>query len=337
GIVSNQVMKESHKPEYETVLAWGGLLLNEDLDSIFAINDRLNRAGMDSISTGGTVAFAIECAEQGLLTAEDLDGLDLGWSKSKSIQVLLERMIAREGIGNLLADGSKKAADRLNTRAKTNPTIMTKPDAEKFAVQAGGQELAMHDGRNDPGFTLHAVVEPMPGRHTNGSQLYYEMFQLWTRIPGLPKAKKLYLKSDKYTASLEQAAAAVACSRFSQVMNGAGLCLFGAFIGVNRLPAFEWLNAASGWDLQPADYMQIGARIQALKQLFNAREGLSLRHTINPRAVGTPPLKSGANRGRSLDLDRMVRNYWLVSGWDPENGMPLPDTINTLGLREIIQ
>jgi aldehyde:ferredoxin oxidoreductase len=330
GIISNDIVKEGHKPEYETVLAWGGLLLNEDLDSIFAINDRLNRAGMDSISAGGTMAFAIECAEKGLLTAADLGGLELGWGKSESIRMLLEKMIAREGIGDLLADGSKKAAERINARAKS------KENAEAYAVQAGGQELAMHDGRNDPGFTLHAVVEPMPGRHTNGSQLYYEMFQLWTRVPGLPRVKSLYLKDEKYAATLQQAAAAVACSRFSQVMNGAGLCLFGAFIGVNRLPVFEWLNAATGWDLRPGEYMQMGARIQALKQLYNAREGLPLRHTINPRAVGIPALQSGANRGRKLDLDKMVRNYWSESGWDPENGMPLAATLETLGLSELV-
>ena len=159
---------------------------------------------------------------------------------------------------------------------------------DQYAIQAGGQELAMHDGRNDPGFALHAVVEPMPGRHTNGSQLYYEMFQLWTRVPGLPKVKALYSKQEKYLATEDQAAAAVACSRFSQVMNGAGLCLFGAFMGVSRIPFFEWLNAATGWNYTPEGYMQTGARIQALKQLFNARQGIALRHAINPRALGMP-------------------------------------------------
>ncbi len=184
----------------------------------------------------------------------------------------------------------------------------------------------MHDGRNDPGFALHAVVEPMPGRHTSGSQMYYEMFQLWKKVPGLPKAKPLYGKDSKYASTgkhaSELAAAAVACSRFSQVMNGAGLCLFGAFIGVHRLPVFEWLNAATGWQEAPEGYLRAGARIQALKQLFNARQGVPLRHAISPRAVGLPPLQPGANRGRSLDMDAMVREYWSAAGWDPETGMP---------------
>jgi aldehyde:ferredoxin oxidoreductase len=324
GTVSNEVVQESHKPEYETVLAWGGLLLNQDLESIFAINERLNRAGMDSISAGGTVAFAIECAERGLFTEEQLDGLDLKWGNSRAIQALLERMIAREGIGDLLADGSRAAAARLGHGAET------------YAVQAGGQELAMHDGRNDPGFALHAVVEPMPGRHTNGSQLYYEMFQLWTRVSGLPRAKLLYGKASKYAASGQQgrdkAISAVACSRFSQVMNGAGLCLFGGFIGVQRLPIFEWLNAVTGWQETPDGYMQAGARVQALKQLFNARHGLPPRHAINLRAIGLPAQKRGANRGRSLDMDSMVRLYWAAAGWDVETGLPTDEVIKELAL-----
>ena len=322
GIVSTGMIKESHKPEYETVLSWGGLLLNTDLTSIYAINDRLNRAGMDSISAGATAAFAIECAEQGLLTEDQLDGLDLRWGNSQAIQELVERMIAREGIGALLADGSKKAAERIG------------PSALEFAVQAGGQELAMHDGRNDPGFALHAVVEPMPGRHTNGSQLYYEMFKLWTCLPELPAPKLLYSKDEKYQATPAQAAASVACSRFSQVLNGAGMCLFGAFIGVSRLPIFEWLNAATGWQYSPQEYMQTGARIQALKQLFNHKQGISLRHDINNRAVGLPPMRHGANRGRTLDMGTMVRAYYTASGWDEHTGLPTQATLETLGLLE---
>lgn len=320
GIVHHPKSGETHKPEYETVLSWGGLQDNVDLDSIFVINDKLNRAGMDSISAGATVAFAIECVERGLIKKEMLDGIDLRWGNSQAIIQILDRMIAREGIGDLLADGSRAAAMKIG------------PDAMQYAAQAGGQELAMHDGRNDPGFALHAVVEPMPGRHTNGAQLYYEMFQLWKVLPKLPKIPKFYPKAEKYRATQTQAEAAVACSRFSQVINGAGICLFGAFIGASRMPVFEWLNAAAGWNYSPQEYMRTGARIQALKQLFNAREGIPLRHAINLRAIGLPPMTHGANRGVTLDMDRMVKEYWACSGWHTETGEPLPETLAELGL-----
>jgi len=332
GIISNSVVQEGHKPEYETVMSLGSLLMNEDLESIFQINERLNRAGMDSISAGATVAFAIECAERGLLSAEELDGLDLRWGNSQAVEALIERMIAREGIGDLLADGARMAAQRIDAR-NHSPNGHVK--AADFAMHAGGQELAMHDGRNDPGFALHAVVEPMPGRHTNGSQTYYEMFELWTRLPGLPRASLLYGKNAKYEATPEQAQAAVACSRFSQVLNGAGYCLFGALMGVSRIPIFEWMNAATGWQLTPEEYMQVGARIQALKQMFNARQGADLRHTINRRTLGLPPQARGANRGRTLDMDAMVRAYWEASGWDENSGMPTTETLYNLGLEKL--
>jgi aldehyde:ferredoxin oxidoreductase len=322
GVVHGPEGAESHKPEYETVLSWGGLLLNEDLDTIFAVNDRLNRAGMDSISAGATAAFAIECAERGLLKPEQTAGLDLRWGNSAALLPLVDQMIRREGLGALLADGTRAAALAIGS------------DAMQYAVQAGGQELAMHDGRNDPGFALHAVVEPMPGRHTNGSQLYYEMFQLWKKVQGLPKIKRLYSKAEKYRAGSDQAAAAVANSRFMQVINAAGLCLFGALVGVQRVPVFEWLNAACGWGLSAEDYLRAGARIQAIKQLFNARQGVPLRHAVNPRALGVPPLGHGANRGRTLPLDDMVRAYWLASGFDENTGMPTSAALRALDMED---
>lgn len=315
---------EAHKPEYETVLAFGGLLMNEDLESLFIANDRLNRAGMDSISAGGTLAFAVECFQNGILTREDTGGLELRWGDSAAILALIDRMISREGIGDLLADGSRLAAQKIGR------------GAEKFAIQAGGQELAMHDGRNDPGFALHAVVEPTPGRHTVGSYLYYEMFQLWHRVKGLPAIRALiYPKKTKFIADEEKAIWAAACSQFTALLNGAGGCLFGAFLGVHRFPIFEWLNAATGWEKSPEDYLKIGWNIQTVRQAFNAREGIALKHQINPRAIGQPPLKTGVNRNRQVPLDELTHLYWKQIGWNPENGQPPENALVQLGLTGI--
>jgi aldehyde:ferredoxin oxidoreductase len=311
GLVDDPERQESaHKPEYESVTALGALLLINDLEAIFKANEILNRAGMDSISAGGTLAFAFECYERGLITKEDTGGLELKWGDSAAMLALLELIISRQGVGDLLADGAKIAAQRIGA------------GAEEFAVQAGGQELAMHDPRNDPGFALHAVVEAAPGRHTTGSWLYYEMFKLWTRLPELETVAPLYPKGSKYQDPAQKAAWAAACTRFGGLTNAAGLCLFGLFFGVNRIPVFEWLNAATGWQRTPQEYMQIGERIAALKQRFNAREGIPLRHTISRRALGLPPQEKGANKGRSVDLDALVREYWKAMGWDAETGMP---------------
>ena len=315
------VYAKTHKPEYETVLALGGLCMNEDVDSLFQMNEALNRAGMDTISAGGTVAFAIECYEEGVLTKEDTDGLELTWGNTGAMMALIDKMVRRDGIGDILADGSRRAARKIGK------------GAERFAVHAGGQELPMHDGRNDPGFALHYSVEPAPGRHTIGSGLYYEMFQLWKKIKGLPKVSHLYLKKTKYVADEEKAITAAACSKFMNVLNGAGLCLFGSFLGANRIPTFDWLNAATGWNKTPEEYMEIGERIQTIRQAFNVKQGIEPEDfKMNGRAFGDPPLVAGANKGRTVALDDLMTGYWEQFGWDPRTGKPGTECMTRLGI-----
>ncbi|NOY70753.1 MAG: aldehyde ferredoxin oxidoreductase family protein [Deltaproteobacteria bacterium] len=302
---------ETHKPEYETVVAFSGLLLNEDLDSIFYINELLNRAGMDSISAGATIAFAIECYEKKALKPGETNGLKLKWGDTKTIVALVEKMIKREGIGDILADGVKKAAERIGK------------GAQKYAMHAGGQELPMHDGRNDPGFALHYSVEATPGRHTMGAFMYYDMFQLWKKIKSLPSPGLMYSKDSKYVADEEKVIKAAACSKFMNVANGAGLCLFGAFLGLHRLPLFEWINAATGWDKTPEEYLEMGAAIQTLKQAFNVKQGVDPKSLKpNKRTLGEPPQENGPNKGRSVEIDELMKRYWEHFGWDPETGKP---------------
>ncbi|MBP8980706.1 MAG: aldehyde ferredoxin oxidoreductase family protein [Syntrophobacterales bacterium] len=307
---------EVHKPEYESILALGALCMNADLGSIITMNELLNRAGMDTISAGGTVAFAMECYEQGILSREDLDGLDLRWGNAEAMIALIEKMIRREGVGDLLADGAKRAAARIGR------------GSEVYAMHAGGQELPMHDGRNDPGFNVHYSVEATPGRHTIGAQLYYEMFQLWKRIPELPSPPLFYHKNRKYIADEEKAIMAAACSKFMNVANGAGLCLFGLFLGAARIPSFAWLNAATGWRRSPEEYLAVGAAVQDLKQKFNCKHGIDPKSFRVPdRVLGRPPQKRGANRGRTMDIEKMCRDYWEHFGWEGETGIPT-GTIN---------
>jgi aldehyde:ferredoxin oxidoreductase len=313
---------ETHKPEYETVLSLGGLCMNADADSIFHLNETLNRAGMDTISAGGTVAFAIECYEAGILTKKDTDGIELTWGNSEAIIALIEKMIRREGIGDILADGSKVAALKIGKKAGT------------LAMHAGGQELPMHDGRNDPGYNVHYSVEAAPGRHTVGAQMYYEMFQLWKVAKGLPRVKPLYFKGRKYVADEEKAVTAAACSKFMNVVNCAGLCLFGVFLGAKRTPTFSWLNATTGWNKTPEEYLHIGARIQTLKQAFNIKHGVDPR-SFRPgdRVIGKPAQTEGANLGRTIDMDKLISDYYRQFGWDPRTGRPTEENIDRLKLR----
>lgn len=321
----NGTSKESHKPEYESVMAFGGLVLNSDLDSIFYINDLLNRAGMDTISAGGTVAFAMECFNRGIITLEDTGGIDLTWGNAEGIIALIEKMIRREGIGDLLADGVEAAAQKIGRGSKD------------FAITAGKQELAMHDPRSDPGFGLHAAVDPAPGRHTNGAQQYYELYALWKKNKKLPRPGLLIRVKSKFAADKKKAVTAVANSCYTHFYNGAGLCLFGALIGAHRVPVFEWMNAATGWDRSPAEYMEVGRRIQTLKQLFNIKQGIEpVSLKANPRSIGRPPQSEGPNKGRSFDLEKMMQDYWQEIGWNREDGTPTAETLRELGLTAVV-
>lgn len=315
----------SHKPEYETTLAFSGMLLSDDWDSVMQINDLLNRAGMDSISAGGTVAAVVEWFEKGLLTQADTDGLALTWDSPEAILALVRKMVAREGIGDLLADGVRLARERLKIA-----------DAEA-AITAGGSELAMHDPRLDPGFALHASVEPTPGRHTTGAFIYYDMYRLWTKVPDAPKPPLLYSKREGFAPSPESARKSVLMSNFANFYNGLGVCMFGTFLGADKLPLFEWTNAAMGWNLSPEDYLAAGRRIQTLRQMFNLRQGVVPAEVkVSPRALGMPPLTEGPHKGLQIDLTAMRRHYWEAIGWDPETGIPKAKTLEALGLSGLV-
>jgi aldehyde:ferredoxin oxidoreductase len=311
----------THKPEYETCCSFGSLLMNKDLDAIFYINELLNRAGMDSISAGGVVGFAMECYENGILTKEDLGGLDLTWGNAQAIIDLLNMMIHREGIGDILADGVKKAAEKIGG------------DASAYAMHAGGQEPGMHDSRQDPILGVHFSAEPTPGRHTIGGGMVYMVFNLWSAISWAPKLPPKYPKKEEYEVNETNALKAMANSCFKMVIDGAGGCWFAASLGVQHWRVFDWLNAATGWEKTPDDYMEIGRRIQTLRQMFNVKHGIDpMSFKISDRMRGKPPLEKGPLAGITLDLERAIQKYWEVFGWDAETGVPTRETAEKLQL-----
>jgi len=314
---------ETHKPEYETCCAFGALILNNDLEAIFKINDLLNRAGMDTISAGGTVAFAMECYENGILSREELDGIDLYWGNSAGVIALLEKMIRREGVGDLLADGVKRAAEKIGK------------GSEKYALHAGGQELPMHDSRFDPGLAVAYQLEPTPGRHTNVCYQWAELFALHKIYKGLPKPKPVYLIKEKYNPEGKMATLATG-SKYVQMANGLGACLFGIYLSCN-LPLLDYANAATGWNLSPEEYLRMGERIQAIRQAFNAREGVQpARHfRMNRRAVGDPPMTYGPVKGIQLDEARLLGDFCREMGWDPETALPTREKLEELGLEDV--
>jgi aldehyde:ferredoxin oxidoreductase len=152
-----------HRPEYETLGAFGPLCLNDDIESIIKANDLCNRYGLDTISVGAAVAFALECYEKGLITDKDTGDLQLAWGDGAAIVKLTEQLAKREGFGEVLADGVKRAAEKIGG------------GAEQYAIQAGGQELPMHDPRLGPSLATAYQVDATPGRHTQGELGFVEL------------------------------------------------------------------------------------------------------------------------------------------------------------------
>ena len=317
-------ISETHKPEYETCSAFGSLILNNDLDALFMINDLLNRAGMDTISAGSAVAFAMECVEQGILSRGETDGLDLSWGRADAVVELVRKMIARDGIGEVLADGAAKAAERIGK------------GSEAFAMHAGGQDLPMHDGRLDPGFAVAYSMEPTPARHTNYSYLYLELFALHKVFPGLPVVDRVYRKSSRLSTQQREILLSAA-SKFMQVVNAAGACLFAVQCGPSY-PLIAYLNAATGWNRKPEDYLEVGERIQHLRQAFNVKHGRvpGRDFRLPPRAVGDPPMTSGPLRGIRVPVKELEGSFARAMGWDGQ-GRPLPERLKALGLAQVAE
>lgn len=316
----------THKPEYETVNAFGALLLNKDLNIIFLINELLNRAGMDSISAGNTVAFAIECYENGILTRSDTDGLELSWGNSEAILALINKMISRDGIGDTLADGVRLAAERIGR------------SSERFAMHAGGQEPGMHDPRMDPILGIHFSADPTPGRHTIGAGAYYNYMQLWRYVTWAPKVKNRTPKEEEYQPTDTTVLKSVANSCYKQLADGSGGCLFAMVTGAQHWRLFDYLNAATGWNKTPDEYMEIGKRMQTLRQMFNIREGVSpMSFKMHDRMAGVPPLTSGANAGKVIPIEQMMQKHWSMLGWNPETGVPETATIDSLCLDKLTE
>ena len=329
GIVSynkgDRPIERMHKPEYETLCAFGALLLNDDLGSLFVLNDLCNQAGIDTISTGATVAFAIECFEEGLLTTADTDGLVLHWGASAAIITLVERIIAREGIGDVLADGVKKAAERIGK------------GSDRFAVHSGGMEAPMHDAKFDPGYLATYTCEPGPGRHTISAFTYLELQVLEKQFSRAPKLPPIAFKRSKNKPQGKGEMLAVD-SFYKMIVDATGACFFGTQVG-GPLPMVEWMNAATGWTLSADQYLQVGERIHQLRHAFNVREGINPARDCrpHPRLYGDPPLASGPFRNTTLDADGFIREYYRAMHWDPETGRTEKAHLAEVELPEVAQ
>ena len=313
-------IKKGHRPEYESLAAFGTMTLVDHTEAVNYANHLCNIYGFDTISAGGTVSFAMECFEEGIITKEDTGGIDLSWGNYQGMIDILEKMVKREGIGDILADGVKVAAKKIGK------------GSEKYAMHVGGQEIPQHDPRAAPGFGTTYVVDPTPGRHTQGGTGFFDLGLLGTAM--FPN-QQLPEKVEKYDFE-NKAKLQALYSHYTHTTNAIGLCIFPPFMDPG-FPIVELINGVTGFGLDFDGMLKIGERINAIRQCFNVREGLKPSDFKLPhRLKGSPPLKRGVLKGITIDIDTLKKRYFEYVDWDLETGLPSKDKIVDLGLEKLL-
>ena len=321
AVPSRGVVPKYGGMEYETIAATGSLCMVHDLEAIAEASQWINRYVLDSISTGAAIAFAMECYEHGILTKDDTDGIELVWGNADAVIQMIHKIARREGIGNLLAEGVKRAAAALGR------------GAEHFALHVKGQEVPMHDPRGKVGLSLAYALSPTGADHMEAphdpfyeswGDYYHEFSHLGLLEPvdrmdfGPAKVRAFYYMQTVWN-----------------LYNCVGMCDFvgtpmGALL-VERLRDF--INAATGWDMSIFELMKVGERANTMARLFNVREGFTAADDTLPDRL-FQPLENGPLKGVGLDreaFERALKLYYQMAGWD-ENGIPLPGKLAELGL-----
>jgi aldehyde:ferredoxin oxidoreductase len=321
GVVSvtgdRWTLKDVHKPEYETLVSLGALCLNDDIESIIKSNDICNLYGMDTISAGASIAFAMECYETGLINKDDTGGIDLTWGRGESIVELLQSMAERKGLGAILADGARKAAQRIGK------------GSEKFAMHVGGQEIPMHDPRFAPGYGTTYVVDPAPGRHTHGGTMGVE----WGRAN--PRFAHLNLPNVKPHDYKNKGELHRVYASWQHMISSVGLCWFGSHSVF--YPLVDMLNAITGWNTDIDQLILTGNRILMMRYAFNLREGFRPSdYELPSRVAGNPPLTAGPLKDITIDIQSLKREAYKALGCDPDTGAVQETTLRRLGLGEIV-
>jgi len=302
--------RHTHRAEYETMTSFGGLVLNSDLDSLTYLNHLCNSYGLDTIAAGATIAFAVECFENGVITKEDTDGLDMRWGNTPAIIQMLEKVAMRDGFGDVLADGVRKAAVKIG------------PASEVYAIEIGGEELPMHDPKLTPDFFTAYKLDATPARHTQWDN---------SARPGWNAPAPVKDRAEAGGRGPYHKIAA----EYVHVVNSCGLCLFVMMCAPND-HVHEWINAVTGWDMTLEEVRRVGERIANLRMAFEVREGNNpAQRKIPARLIGDPPLEAGPHAGVKLDVETLQREYLEACGWDASTCKPTRAKLEEMGLTDV--
>ncbi|MDY6965711.1 MAG: aldehyde ferredoxin oxidoreductase family protein [Halobacteriota archaeon] len=298
-------------PEFQALGMLGSNLGLGDINTVLKENDMCNSLGLDTLSTGNVIGFAMECFEKGLISVEDTDGLDLKFGNGEAAVSLIEKIVKREGFGDLMAEGVKRASEKIGK------------GSEKFAMHMKNMEMSSYDCRGAYGQALGYATSNRGGSHMQSWVVLSESTKMafpievdWELTDRMsPKGKpNLVKKTQDWMAAV----------------NSTVLCIFTGF--GTTIPTYgELVSAATGFEIDGEGFMEIGERIFLLERAFNAREGFGRRDDILPSRFLEEEFEKGASKKSVVPIEEMLNEYYELRGLDSE-GHPTKEKMQELGL-----
>jgi aldehyde:ferredoxin oxidoreductase len=304
----------SEGPEFETIYSFGSCLGIDNLDAVIAADRLSDELGMDTISAGVTIGFAMELFEKGILTVKDTDGMELKFGNDAAMMTMLRMMAYRTGIGDILADGSKAAAEKIGK------------GSEKYAMHIKGLELPAYDVRGAKAHGLSYATAYTGADHNRG-YAFQEIFG----IPVPWEVDRFAIEGKGKLTKWNQDIRAATCDCPT-------MC---AFLMDTALPGnapqntADLMEAVTGLKFTPEEVEKVGERLNNLAKIFNVREGFTRADDTFPERLMTEPLKAGASKGQVIskgDLDNMLEEYYSERKWDIKTGIPTRQKLTELGL-----
>jgi aldehyde:ferredoxin oxidoreductase len=295
-------------PEYETIMSFGPNLLVDDLAAITRLGELCDRYGMDTISMGNIIGLAFYLFDQGVIRSKDVGGLELKWGDIEVIERLIHLTAQREGIGEVLAQGSHFLGRYFGK--------------EEEAVQVNGLEVAYHDPRGGSGMALSYATSPRGACHNQSDYFMVDLgatydevgIGYFSRHDGAEKAANVALHQDLRT-----------------VFNSLVMCIFA---NVSSQVQVDLINAACGLEWDVDEMMRCGERGWNLKRAINNRLGLTRENDKLPKTF-LKPLKEGGSAGYVIPFDEMLDAYYAARGWDTVTGRPTVEKLESLGLEDV--
>jgi len=320
---------ESGGQEYETASVFGSYCDVDDTLAASYANQLCNQHGVDTIAAGATMAFAINCFEEGLITTEDTGGIELNWGNAEGMIAMLEKTLNREGFGDILAEGSERAGAHIGN------------GAEDLVVAVKGSELPAHMPQVKPSLAVIYAVNPFGADHQSSEHDPNYTPELVAESPekygkraadlGLTNPQPEDVLNDakvEYAYVTQCAYSALDTADVCQFVFGPGWQL----LGMDELA--QVIEAVSGVETTPKDLLEYGARRLNLLRAFNAREGITREKDTLPKRL-YEPLVGGPSDGMAVDRDELeaaLATYYQLAGWDPIDGNPTRATLENLDI-----